>query len=164
MALKHYRPITSSQRHLTLVDRSDLWKGSPEKSLTKGLNRCSGHNNLGRITVRHRGGGHKRLYRFIDFKRIKDGIVGKVERIEYDPNRTAFIALIRYLDGDLSYILSPQNLSIGSNIVSGPNAEIKIGNALELKDIPVGTIVHNVEMKPGKGDKLLDLLVLMYKF
>jgi len=154
MALKHYRPTTSSQRHLVLVDRSDLWRGKPEKSLTKGLKRCSGRNNLGRITIRHRGGGHKRLYRFVDFKRIKDGVEGKVERIEYDPNRTAFIALIRYSDGELSYILAPQNLNIGSNIISGPNSEIKIGNTLELKDIPIGTIVHNVEMKPGKGGQI----------
>ena len=154
MSLKFYKPITPSQRQLVLVNRSNLWKGGPEKTLTKGLVKTGGRNNFGRITVRHRGGGHKRLYRFVDFKRCKDGIFAKVIRIEFDPNRSAFIALIRYEDGELSYILAPQNLSIGINIISGPSAEIHIGNTLFLKDIPIGTVVHNVEMKQKKGGQI----------
>ncbi|MCP4922691.1 MAG: 50S ribosomal protein L2 [bacterium] len=154
MALKSYKPTTPAQRQLVLVDRSDLWKGRPEKSLTEGLTKSGGRNNLGRITARHRGGGHKRLYRFVDFKRIKDGVAAKVERIEYDPNRTAFIALLRYADGEISYILAPQRLEVGATIFSGSGAEIRVGNSLELKDIPVGTIIHNVEMKPGKGGQM----------
>jgi large subunit ribosomal protein L2 len=154
MSLKSYKPTTSSQRQLVLVDRSDLWKGRPQKSLTKGLKSSGGRNNLGRVTIRHRGGGHKRLYRFIDFKRVNDGIKATVERIEYDPNRTAYIALLRYSDNKISYILAPQKLEIGDHVFSGVGSEIRVGNALFLKDIPVGTIVHNVELKPGKGGQI----------
>lgn len=154
MSLKYYKPITSSQRGKVSVDKSSLWKGDPLKILSRGLNKTGGRNNLGRVTSRHRGGGHKRLYRLIDFRRLKDDISCKVERIEYDPNRSAFIALIRYDDGSFSYILAPQHLDIGSNVMSGSNSEISIGNTLPLKDIPVGTTVHNVEMKPGKGGQI----------
>lgn len=154
MALKYYKSITSSQRTKILVDRSSIWKGKPLKSLTKGISSSGGRNNLGRVTVRHRGGGHKRSYRFIDFKRIKDAIPARVERIEYDPNRTSFIALVRYEDGNFSYILAPQRLEVDSLVVSGVNSEIRVGNNLKLKDIPIGTVVHNVEMKPGKGGQI----------
>ena len=154
MALKSFNPTTPSQRQLVLVDRSDLWKGDPEKSLTEGLRKKGGRNNAGRITVRFRGGGHKRRYRLVDFKRAKFDVTAKVERLEYDPNRTAFIALIRYEDGELAYILAPQRLAVGDQVVSGQKADIKPGNALPLKNIPVGTIIHNVEMKPGKGGQL----------
>ena len=154
MALKSFSPTTPSQRQLVLVDRSSLWKGKPEKSLTEGLRSQGGRNNLGRITVRFRGGGHKRRYRIIDFKRNKFDVVATVERLEYDPNRTAFIALLRYEDGQLSYILAPQRLAAGDQVVSGQRVDIKPGNALPLKNIPVGTIVHNVEMKTGKGGQL----------
>lgn len=154
MALKTFKPTTSSQRQLIIVDRSELWKGEPEKTLTEGLKKSGGRNNLGRITARHRGGGHKRRYRLVDFKRTKDNVEAKVERFEYDPNRTAFIALIKYKDGDKSYILAPQRLKVGDIVVSGETVDIKPGNCLPLKNIPVGTIVHNVEMKPGKGGQL----------
>lgn len=154
MALKYYKPVTSSQRQKILVDKSSLWKGDPLKTLTKGLISSGGRNNRGRVTVRHRGGGHKRLYRFIDFKRLRDGESAEVERIEYDPNRTAFIALIRYESGGFSYIIAPQKLVKGSLVSSGINSDIRIGNTLELKDIPVGTVVHNVEMKSGKGAQI----------
>jgi len=154
MALKSYKPTTPAQRQLVLVDRSDLWKGKPEKSLTEGLRGQGGRNNLGRITVRFRGGGHKRRYRLVDFKRTKVDMIATVERLEYDPNRTAFIALIKYEDGTLSYILAPQRLAVGDQVVSGVKADIKPGNALPLKNIPVGTIVHNVELKAGKGGQL----------
>jgi large subunit ribosomal protein L2 len=154
VALKYYKPITSSQRQKVLVDRSELWNGKPVKSLTRGLISSGGRNNLGRITVRHRGGGHKRSYRLIDFKRIRDGEDATVERIEYDPNRTSFIALIRYQSGDFSYIIAPQKLNKGALISSGKGSDIRVGNTLELKDIPVGTVVHNVEMKPGKGAQI----------
>jgi len=154
MALKSYKPTTPGQRQLVLVDRSDLWKGKPEKSLTEGLRSQGGRNSTGRVTVRFRGGGHKRRYRLIDFKRNKFDVTATVERLEYDPNRSAFIALVRYEDGQLSYILAPQRLAAGDQIVAGLKADIKPGNALPLKNIPVGTIVHNVEMKAGKGGQL----------
>ena len=154
MALKTFKPTTPSQRQLVIVDRSGLWKGKPEKSLTEGLRKKGGRNNLGRITVRFRGGGHKRNYRVIDFKRNKFDMVATVERLEYDPNRTAFIALIKYEDGELAYILAPQRLAVGDQVVAGTKVDIKPGNALPLKNIPVGTVVHNVEMKVGKGGQM----------
>lgn len=154
MALKSYKPTTSSQRQLILIDRSELWKGKPVKQLTEGLKKTGGRNNLGRVTVRHRGGGHKRRYRLIDFKRTKDNILAEVVRIEYDPNRTAFIALLQYEDGKQSYIIAPQRLALGQKIESGEKVDIKIGNSLPLNNIPVGTIVHNVEMKAGKGAQI----------
>ncbi len=154
MALKHYKPTTPSQRQLVLVDRRDLWKGKPVKSLTEGLTKSGGRNNTGRITVWSRGGGHKRRYRVIDFKRRKFDVPAKVERLEYDPNRTAFIALIRYEDGELSYILAPQRLKVGSTVVSGERVDILPGNAAPMQNIPVGTIIHNIEMKPGKGGQI----------
>ncbi len=154
MALKNYKPTSPGRRGLVLVDRSDLWKGKPEKTLTEGLRAKGGRNNAGRITARRRGGGHKRRYRMIDFKRQKFDIPAKVERLEYDPNRTAFIALIRYEDGELSYILAPQRLNVGDSVVAGERADIKPGNAIPLRNIPTGTIVHNVEMKIGGGGKI----------
>ncbi len=154
MALKYFKPTTPGQRQLVIVDRSELWKGKPEKSLTLGLRKKGGRNSFGRITTRHQGGGHKQRYRLIDFKRQKKDIPAVVERIEYDPNRTAFIALIKYEDGELSYILAPQKLKVGDKVISGKNSDIKPGNALPLESIPIGTLVHNVEMKPGKGGQL----------
>jgi large subunit ribosomal protein L2 len=154
MALKHYNPTTPSQRQLITVDRSDLWKGKPVKKLTKGLTKSGGRNNNGRITMWHRGGGHKRTYRIIDFKRRKFDVEGTVQRIEYDPNRTAFIALIEYDDGEQAYIIAPQRLGIGDNILAAQRADIKPGNAMPISSIPVGTIIHNVELKPGKGGQL----------
>ncbi|WP_142848540.1 50S ribosomal protein L2 [Telmatospirillum sp. J64-1] len=154
MALKNYKPTTPGQRQLVLVDRTDLWKGKPVKSLTEGLRQKGGRNNMGRITVRWRGGGHKRRYRLIDFKRTKFDVPATVERLEYDPNRTAFIALIRYEDGELAYILAPQRLAVGDVVVSGDRADIKPGNAMPMKNMPVGTIVHNVELKAGKGGQI----------
>ena len=153
MALKQYKPTTPGRRGLVLVDRSSIWKGRPEKSLTEGLRKNGGRNNTGRITARRIGGGHKRRYRMIDFKRTKQGIA-TVERIEYDPNRTAFIALINYEDGEKSYILAPQRMAVGDKIEAADKADIKPGNALPLSNIPVGTIVHNVEMKVGKGGQI----------
>jgi len=154
MALKYFKPVTSSTRQLVLVDRSSLWKGDPVKSLTRGLTKSGGRNNLGRITAFHQGGGHKRKYRMVDFKRRKLDMPAMVERLEYDPNRTAFLALIRYEDGELSYILAPQRLAAGDKVISSAKADIKPGNTLPLANIPVGTIIHNVEMKPGKGGQL----------
>ncbi len=154
MALKHYKPTTPSQRQLVQVDRSELHKGKPVKSLTVGLTKNGGRNNNGRITTRHQGGGHKRSYRIIDFKRRKFDVNGTVERIEYDPNRTSFIALIKYDDGELAYILAPQRLAAGDKVIAGERADIKPGNAMPLKNIPIGTIVHNVELKAGKGGQL----------
>jgi large subunit ribosomal protein L2 len=154
MALKSYKPITPGMRGLVLVDRSSLYKGGPVKALTVGLTKSGGRNNHGRLTMRHIGGGHKRRYREIDFKRNKLDVVGTVDRIEYDPNRTAFIALIKYEDGELAYILAPQRLQVGDNVVSSERADIKPGNALPLKNIPVGTIIHNIEMKVGKGAQI----------
>ncbi|HJD57866.1 MAG TPA: 50S ribosomal protein L2 [Rickettsia endosymbiont of Ceroptres masudai] len=154
MALKNFNPITPSLRELVQVDKTSLWKGRPLKSLTKGISKTGGRNNQGRITSWHRGGGHKKLYRIIDFKRNKIDISAIVERIEYDPNRTAFIALIKYEDGEYSYILAPQKLSVGDRVISSQDADIKIGNCLPLKFIPIGTTLHNVEMKVGKGGQI----------
>lgn len=154
MALKTFKPNTPGQRQLVLVDRSALYKGKPVKALTEGLTKSGGRNNVGRITARRRGGGHKRSYRLVDFKRNKFDVAATVERIEYDPNRTAFIALIKYEDGDLSYILAPQRLAVGDKVISSKTADIKPGNTLPLASMPVGTIVHNVEMKPGKGGQI----------
>ncbi|MEA4838130.1 MAG: 50S ribosomal protein L2 [Rhodospirillaceae bacterium] len=154
MPLKNYKPTTPGQRQLVLIDRSELWKGKPEVSLTQGLRKSGGRNNTGRITVRFRGGGHKRRYRLIDFKRTKFDVAATVERLEYDPNRSAFIALIRYEDGVKAYILAPQRLGVGEQVISGLRADIQPGHALPLKNIPVGTIVHNVELKAGKGGQL----------
>ncbi len=154
MALKTYNPTTPGRRGLVLVDRAGLWKGKPEKSLTEGLRNKGGRNNNGRITARRRGGGHKRRYRIIDFKRLKHDIEATVLRLEYDPNRTAFIALIKYADGELSYILAPQRLGEGDKIVSGDTVDVKPGNAMPMQNIPVGTIIHNVEMKVGKGGQI----------
>ncbi len=154
MALKHYNPVTASLRGTILVARGELWKGKPVKSLTEGKHSSGGRNNHGRITSRFRGGGHKQSYRVIDFKRRKRDVQAIVERLEYDPNRTAFIALIRYQDGELAYILAPQRLRAGDSVVSASRADIKPGNAMPLAAIPVGTIIHNVEMKQGAGGKI----------
>ncbi|MBC8269300.1 MAG: 50S ribosomal protein L2 [Rhodospirillaceae bacterium] len=154
MALKQFKPTTPGRRGLVLVSREGLWKGKPEKALTEGLRKKGGRNNTGRITARRRGGGHKRRYRIIDFKRNKLDVVGTVERLEYDPNRTAFIALINYEDGERAYIIAPQRLAVGDKVISGEQVDIKPGNAMPLKNIPVGTIIHNVEMKPGKGAQI----------
>ena len=154
MALKTFKPTTPGRRQLVLVDRSELYKGKPVKALTEGLRKSGSRNNYGRITAYQRGGGHKRRYRTIDFKRRKFDVEATVERVEYDPNRTAFIALLRYSDGELSYILAPQRLKTGDKIVSGERADIKPGNAMPLRSIPVGTIVHNVELKPGRGGQM----------
>jgi large subunit ribosomal protein L2 len=154
MALKTFNPTTPSQRQLVLVDRSALHKGKPIKGLTEGKSSTGGRNNKGRITVRWRGGGHKRAYRLVDFKRRKVDMPAVVERLEYDPNRTAFIALIRYEDGELSYILAPQRLSVGDTVISAQRADVKPGNAMPLYSMPIGTIIHNVEMKPGRGGQI----------
>ncbi len=154
MALKTFNPTTPGQRGLVLVDRSGLWKGKPERSLTEGLANKGGRNNNGRITARRRGGGHKRRYRVIDFKRLKHDVEATVERLEYDPNRTAFIALIKYADGELSYMLAPQRLREGDKVISGEAVDIKPGNAMPMQSIPVGTIIHNIEMKVGKGGQI----------
>ncbi len=154
MALKQYRPRTPSMRQLVTVDRSELWKGKPVKGLTVGLTKTGGRNNTGHITSRHIGGGHKRKYRLIDFKRRKFDMPAIVERLEYDPNRTCWIALIKYEDGELAYIIAPQRLSGGDTVIAGEKVDVKPGNAMPLKNIPVGTVVHNVEMKPGKGGQI----------
>ena len=154
MALKTFRPMTPSLRQLVIVDRSELYKGGPLKKLTEGKSEKGGRNNSGRITVRFRGGGHKQAYRIIDFKRRKLDVVGKVERLEYDPNRTSFIALINYADGEQAYIIAPQRLGVGDAVVAGTQVDVKPGNAMPLANMPVGTIVHNVEMKIGKGGSL----------
>ncbi len=154
MALKSFNPVTPGRRGLVLVNRSALWKGKPVKKLTEGLTGKGGRNNVGRITARRRGGGHKRRYRLVDFKRRKFDMPAKVVRLEHDPNRTAFIALIEYEDGEQSYILAPQRIGPGDTVISGAKADIKPGNAMPLAAIPVGTIVHNVEMKPGKGGQM----------
>jgi large subunit ribosomal protein L2 len=151
MALKTFKPVTPSLRQLVIVDRGALYKGKPVKTLTEGLSQSGGRNNLGRITVRFRGGGHKRSYRIIDFKRRKFDVSATVERLEYDPNRTAFIALIRYDDGELSYIVAPQRLAIGDKVIAGQSVDVKPGNCMPIGNMPVGTIIHNIEMKPGKG-------------
>jgi large subunit ribosomal protein L2 len=154
MALKTFKPVTPSLRGTVLVDRSDLWKGKPVKGLTVGKSSSGGRNNHGRTTVRFRGGGHKQSYRIVDFKRRKFDVAATVERLEYDPNRTAWIALLKYADGELAYILAPQRLRAGDTVVSGQKADIKPGNAMPMAAIPVGTIIHNIEMKPGAGGKL----------
>jgi large subunit ribosomal protein L2 len=154
MALKKYNPITPGLRQVVQTDRSELWKGKPVKKLTEGLTKTGGRNNKGRITTRHIGGGHARRYRLVDFKRQKFDMTAVVERLEYDPNRTAYVALVKYEDGVLAYILAPQRLGVGDAIVAGEKVDVKPGNAMRLKNIPVGTIVHNVEMRPGKGGQL----------
>jgi len=154
MALRSFKPNTPGQRGLVLVSRDSLWGGKPEKTLTVGLTKSGGRNNKGRVTARRRGGGHKRLYRIIDFKRNHHNVPATVERIEYDPNRSAFIALLQYEDGTKSYILAPQRLSVGDVVTSGEKADIKPGNAMPLANIPIGTIIHNVELKPGKGGQI----------
>jgi large subunit ribosomal protein L2 len=154
MALKSYNPTTPGQRGLVLIDRSELWKGRPVKTLTEGLTKKGGRNNTGRITARRRGGGAKRLYRIVDFKRRKYDVPATVERIEYDPNRTAFIALILYADGERAYILAPQRLGVGDKVVASERADVKPGNAMPFTGMPIGTIVHNIELKPGKGGQV----------
>ena len=154
MALKQFNPTTPGQRQLVMVDRSALYKGKPVKTLTEGKHSTGGRNNNGRITVRFRGGGHKQAYRLVDFKRNKVDVPATVERLEYDPNRTAFIALVKYQDGELSYIIAPQRLRAGDSVVSGARVDIKPGNAMPMAVIPVGTIIHNIEMKPGAGGKI----------
>ena len=155
MALKTYKPATPGLRQLIIVDRSELYKGNPEKSLTVGLTKSGGRDNFGHVTSRRIGGGHKRKYRVIDFKRNKFDCEATVERIEYDPNRTSFIALINYEDGEKAYILAPQRLKAGDKVISSEKADIKPGNAMPLKSMPGGTIVHNVELKVGKGGQLV---------
>ena len=154
MALKQFNPVTPSLRGTVLIDRSELWKGKPVKLLTQGKSGTGGRNNHGRITSRFIGGGHKQSYRLIDFKRRKFDVPATVERLEYDPNRSAFIALVKYADGELSYILAPQRLRAGDQVIAGKRVDIKPGNAMPLGAIPVGTIVHNVEMKTGAGGKI----------
>ena len=154
MSLKSFKPYTKSNRGTVIVDKSNLWKGGPFKKLTKGQTSTGGRNNYGRITSRHKGGGVKHKYRIIDFYRSKKNMKAKIERIEYDPNRTAHIALVKYEDNLKNYIICPQGLKISDTIESGNNVEIKIGNCLELKNIPPGTLVHNVELIPGNGGKL----------
>lgn len=154
MALKKYNPTTPGQRGLVLVDRSDLHKGKPVKALTEGLTKSGGRNNNGRITARRRGGGHKRTYRMVDFKRQKWDVSATVERIEYDPNRSAFIALINYDDGEQAYILAPQRIGVGDKVIAGEKVDVKPGNAMPLANMPIGTIVHNVEMKASKGGQM----------
>ncbi|WP_334148611.1 50S ribosomal protein L2 [Hyphomicrobium sp.] len=154
MALKTYRPTSPGLRQLVQVDRSHLWKGAPVKMLTEGKRKTGGRNNDGRITTRHIGGGHKQAYRKIDFRRRKHDVAATVERLEYDPNRTAFIALIKYEDGHLAYILAPQRLAVGDSVVSGEKVDVKPGNAMPLSSMPIGTIVHNVELKPGAGGQI----------
>ena len=154
MALKNFNPVTPSLRGTVLIDRSELWKGKPVKALTVGKHSTGGRNHHGRITSRFRGGGHKRSYRIIDFKRRKYDVPAIVQRLEYDPNRTAFIALIKYQDNELAYILAPQRLRVGDAVIAGARQDIKPGNAMPLAAIPVGTIVHNVELKPGAGGKI----------
>lgn len=155
MGIKKYKPITPGQRGMTVSTFEEVTKTKPEKSLTKSMSKHAGRNSHGKITVRHRGGGHKKKYRIIDFKRNKDGIEGKIAAIEYDPNRTANIALVHYKDGEKRYIIAPRNLEVGDVIMSGADADIKIGNTLSIKNIPVGTVIHNIEMKKGKGGQLV---------
>jgi len=154
MALKTFNPTTPGQRQLVMVDRSALYKGKPVKALTEGKNSTGGRNNNGRITVRFRGGGHKKAYRMVDFKRDKVDVAATVERLEYDPNRTAFIALVKYADGEQAYILAPQRLAVGDSVIAGSHVDVKPGNVMPLGNMPVGTIVHNIELKLGKGGQL----------
>ena len=155
MAIKKYKPTTNGRRNMTSSDFAEITTNKPEKSLLVSKKRKAGRNNQGKITVRHNGGGHKKQYRIIDFKRNKDGIVGKVATIEYDPNRSANIALINYADGEKRYILAPKGLEVGMTIVSGPESDIKVGNTLPISNIPMGTTIHNIELKPGKGGQLV---------
>src|SRR4051812_797413 len=154
MALKQFNPTSPGRRQLVLVDKSELHKGKPEKSLVEGLTKSGGRGGGGRITVRFRGGGAKRLYRMVDFKRRKFDVPATVERLEYDPNRTAFIVLIKYEDGELNYILAPQRLKVGDVIVAGEKTDVKPGNAMPLRGMPIGTIIHNIELKPLKGGQM----------
>ena len=154
MALKKFNPTTPGQRQLVMVDRSALYKGKPVKALTEGKNSTGGRNSNGRITVRFRGGGHKKAYRLVDFKRDKVDVAAVVERLEYDPNRTAFIALVKYADGEQAYILAPQRLAVGDTVIAGSHVDVKPGNVMPLGNMPIGTIVHNIEMKIGKGGQL----------
>jgi large subunit ribosomal protein L2 len=154
MALKTFNPVTPGLRNLVLINRSEVYKGRPVKALTEGLTKKGGRNNQGHITARRRGGGHKRRYRIVDFRRNKFDVPATVERIEYDPNRTAFIALLRYEDGEQRYILAPQRLKVGDQVVAGTRTDVKPGNAMPLANIPVGTIVHNVELKAGRGGQI----------
>jgi large subunit ribosomal protein L2 len=154
MALKQFKPATPSLRGTVLIERSGLWKGKPVKALTEGKSHSGGRNNHGRITSRFRGGGHKQSYRIVDFRRRKYDVPGIIERLEYDPNRTAFIALVKYEDGELAYIIAPQRVKAGDPVISGVKVDIKPGNAMHLSSIPVGTIIHNIEMKPGAGAKI----------
>lgn len=154
MAIKSYKPTTPSRRNMSVIDYSELSKKGPERSLLCSLNKKAGRNSYGRITVRHRGGGNRRKYRIIDFKRQKFDVVGKVLTLEYDPNRSSHIALVQYSDGEKRYIIAPQGLKVGQEIMAGKDADIKIGNALPLNSIPIGTFVHNVELYPGKGAQL----------
>ena len=155
MGIKSYNPYTPSRRHMTGSDFSEITKSAPEKSLTVSLKKNAGRNNQGKITVRHRGGGSRRKYRIIDFKRRKDGIPATVVSIEYDPNRTANIALISYVDGEKAYILAPEGLKVGQKVMNGADAEVRVGNCLPLELIPVGTMVHNIELHPGKGGQMV---------
>ncbi|MCA1057140.1 50S ribosomal protein L2 [Rossellomorea aquimaris] len=155
MAIKKYKPTSNGRRGMTSSDFAEITTDSPEKSLLAPLHKKGGRNNQGKLTVRHQGGGHKRQYRIIDFKRDKDGIPGRVATVEYDPNRSANIALINYADGEKRYILAPKSIEVGMEVMSGPEADIKVGNALPLINIPVGTVVHNIELKPGKGGQLV---------
>ncbi len=155
MGIKTYKPYTPSRRHMSGSDFSEITTNTPEKSLVVSLKKNAGRNNQGKITVRHRGGGNRRKYRIIDFKRRKDGIPAKVKTIEYDPNRTANIALIAYADGEKAYILAPDGLTVGQTVMNGPDAEVRVGNCLPLEKVPVGTMIHNVELHPGKGGQMV---------
>lgn len=154
MSIRKYKPITNGRRNMTVLSYSEITTTTPEKSLLEPLNKKGGRNNMGKITVRHKGGGNKRKYRVIDFKRNKDGIVGKIATIEYDPNRSAFIALVNYVDGEKRYIIAPKGIQVGQEIISGVDVDIKLGNCLPLEKIPVGTFVHNIEMNPGRGGQI----------
>ncbi|WP_214851645.1 50S ribosomal protein L2 [Exiguobacterium sp. s193] len=155
MGIKKFKPTTNGRRNMTALDFAEITASRPEKSLTEKLSKKGGRNNQGRLTVRHQGGGHKRKYRIIDFKRNKDGIAGRIATIEYDPNRSANIALVHYIDGEKRYILAPKGLKVDMQVMSGVDADIKVGNALPLSNIPVGTLIHNIELKPGKGGQLV---------
>jgi len=155
VSIKKYKPTSPARRNMSVSTFEEITTSTPEKSLLAPLNKKAGRNNQGKITVRHQGGGHKRKYRIIDFKRTKDGVMGKVATIEYDPNRTSNIALIHYVDGAKAYIIAPKGLKVGDQIESGPEADIRVGNALPLANIPVGTLIHNIELKPGKGGQLV---------
>src|SRR5271155_3911394 len=154
MALKHFNPTSPARRGLVLVDKSELHKGKPEKSLVQGLTKSGGRGGSGRIAVRFRGGGAKRLYRLVDFKRRKFDVPATVQRLEYDPNRTAFIALIKYADGELAYILAPQRLKVGDEVIAAEKVDVKVGNASPLRSLPIGSIIHNIELKPLKGGQM----------